>query len=224
MYRTVPITCSLGASAPRPGAGAPGSGHGSGIMHPRRRVSATVADAPAQTKETDELLFRELLEHSKQLEAAYRAQGHSGSRTSDLVEELEEVSWPVEAPSSAEDEAQQQVKTRLKSSANASTSGLNREGTSSSDLQVVPSTRMSRSKRTKGPKMPVGKFNRAVSRVISVDIATEVDSQDEVANDAAFLAKLRAWLRSSRSTKRSRRYVSFLHCIHEFWRPECALN
>jgi hypothetical protein len=205
MYRTVPVSCSLGASAPRPGAGAPGSGHVSGIVHPRRRVSATVADAPAQTKETDELLFSQLLEHSKQLEAAYRAQGHSGLATSNFVEELEELSWPVEAPSPAEDESQQQVKSRRRSSAAASTSGLNREGTSTSDLQVVPSTRMSRSKRSKGPRIAAGKFNRNLSRIISVDIASEVDTQDEVANDAAFLAKLRAWLRSSRSTKRSRR-------------------
>jgi hypothetical protein len=168
-------------------------------------VSATVADAPAQTKEADELLFSQLLEHSKQLEAAYRAEGQSGLSTSDLVEELEELSWPVETPSFVEDESEKHVKSRSRSSVGASTSGLNREGTSSSDLQVVPSTRMSRSKRTKGPRIQVGKFNRAINRVISVPTTTEDDSEDEVANDAAYLAKLRAWLRTSRSSKRSRR-------------------
>jgi hypothetical protein len=112
----------------------------------------------------------------------------------------------METPSSAEDESQQQTKTERGSSVGASTSGLNQEGgTSSSDLQVVPSTKMSRSKRTKGSRTPVGKFNRATSRLISVDTTSEVDTQDEVANDAAFLAKLRAWLRTNRSSKRSRK-------------------
>lgn len=206
MYRTVAVTCSLGASAPRPGAGTPGAGHSSGIVHPRRRVSATVADAPAQTKEPEELLFRQLLEHSEQLEAAYRAQGQSGLATSELVQELEEQSWAFDAPSSIEDESQQQVKSRRRSSLAASTSGLNREGTSGSDLQVVPSTRMARSKRTKGSRVAVGKFNRISNRLSSsLDSGSEADSQDELANDAVFLAKLRAWLRSSRSSKRSRR-------------------
>jgi len=206
MYRTVAVKCSLGGSPTRPGTGAPGSGHVSGIVHPRRRVSAAVADAPAQTKETDEILSRQrVIEHSKQLEAAYRGEGHSGLATCEVVEELQELSWPVEMPSPAEDESQQQVKTRRGSSVGASTSGLNREGTSSSDPQVVPSTRMSRSKRAKGSRTPVGKFNRATTRLNSVDTMSEVDAQDEVANDAAFLAKLRAWLRTSRSSKRSRR-------------------
>ena len=205
MYRTVQVTCSLGASAPRPGAGTPGSGHVSGIVHPRRRVSATVADAPAQTKETDDLLFRQLLEHSEQLEAAYRAQGQSGLSTSDIPQELEEQPWPLDVPSPAEEESQQQVKTRRRSSLAASTSGFNREGTYGSDLQVVPSTRMARSKRTKGTRVAVGKFNRGVSRINTLETSPEADTQDELANDASFLAKLRAWLRTSRSSKRSRR-------------------
>lgn len=200
MNRALLISCSLGASGPRSSNGTPGT---SG-SHPRRRIAATVLDAPSHTKETEDIMFRELLQQSEQLEAVYWAREQSVAPQPDLSKEFNELAWTTNAAPVVEEEQEEEENPRHTSSRAASTSGLNLQ-TADPEPLFVRSTRLARSKRTKSTRAVAVRSSRTSSKSTPLATLSTTDETDELAQDAAFLAKLRAWLRNSRSSKRSRK-------------------
>ena len=151
-------------------------------------------------------MFRELLEQSEHLEAVYWAHGQSVAPQPDLAKEFNEHAWPTNTASIVEIEQEEEEESRHASSLAASTSGLKLQRHESEPL-LVRSTRLARAKRTKrGVVAPVRK-SRTIPTSAPVENSSNSGSEelDELAADAAFLAKLRAWLRNSRSSKRSRK-------------------
>ena len=200
--RTMRISCSLSGSA--------SSSNPASRLHcnpSRRRVAATVTDAPSQTK--DEATIQRLRQQQQDLDATFWLKESNGHYQPELEQSVEHPHAKHTVISVVEEQVTKRVATRRKSPQFASTLGLDLHlGNPSGGL--VPSTRGSRSAR--GGKVLTSTSLHTRRHVLlnvqqrpSKYSGSGGEEMAEFEADAVFLAKLRTWLRNNRSKQGSRK-------------------
>lgn len=208
------LRASLGQQAPRgsPGCASSRMDSSGALGSQRRRVAAVVADAPPIAKEDKDYLL-ELETQKELLQMAYLAEiDPTLDALLEVEEGIEELENVAEVDKELEhvEEVVRRASERRRSSLGTSTSKASKEEEDgvAFDNVTVPSTRTRRAKkeitRSEGEatsKPPV----RSLETIASIGAMEDshLFDGDELAQDAAFMAQLRTFLRNSRRAKRT---------------------